>query len=212
MRTIGPFKQRLLVLFSVIVTSTQIANAQTPIATGEIGSTVAISAAVEHNSGSSGSNVSPSVSASTQATSPPSTLICRMGGNMVWSLVNQFDVVQTQINGQNVRVPVVAALFEQLKFARGGAAGRDGASLQPGYCGWIARAMTASDPELLVADVDKFTFQATVQWGNGSTIKGETTMGGGSLNFQNKQVFSVQVTLFGGVMLKVAPGTKPKAL
>src|SRR5258708_37888084 len=45
------------------------------------------------------------------------TLICRMGGNMVWTLVNQFELMQTQINGKNVRVPVVVALFHQLKFA-----------------------------------------------------------------------------------------------
>jgi hypothetical protein len=135
-----------------------------------------------------------------------------MGGNMVWTLVNQFNVVQTQINGKNVRVPVIAALFDQLKFARGGAAQRDGSGLQPGYCGWIDRPMTASDPDMLVADADGFMFNETVLWGNGSTIKGETTMFGGSLSFQNKQVFSMQVTVFNGVMLKVVPGTKPKAL
>jgi len=130
---------------------------------------------------------------------------------MVWTLINQFELVQTQINGKNVRVPVVVALFDQLKFARGGAS-RDGSNLQPGYCGWNDRAMTAADPDMLVADADGFMFNETVQWGNGSTIKGETTMFGGSLSFQNKQVFSMQVTLFNGVMLKVVPGTKPKAL
>jgi hypothetical protein len=135
-----------------------------------------------------------------------------MGGNMVWTLVNQFELMQTQINGKNVRVPVVVALFDQLKFFRGGAAQADGASLQPGYCGWTDRAMTAKDPDTLVADADSFMFNETVQWGNGSTIKGETTMFGGSLSFQNKQVFSMQVTLFNGVMLKVVPGTKPKAI
>jgi len=135
-----------------------------------------------------------------------------MGGSMVWTLVNQFEVIQTQINGKNVRVPVVVALFDQLKFFRGGAAQPDGSGLQPGYCGWSDRAMTAKDPDTLVADADGFMFNETVQWGNGSTIKGETTMFGGSLSFQNKQAFSMQVTLFNGVMLKVVPGTKPKAL
>jgi hypothetical protein len=134
-----------------------------------------------------------------------------MGGNMVWTLVNQIELMQTQINGKSVRVPVVVALFDQLRFARGGAS-RDGASLQPGSCGWADRAMTATDPDTLVADADGFMFNETVQWGNGSTIKGETTMFGGSLSFQNKQVFSMQVTVFNGVMLKVVPGTKPKAL
>ena len=58
----------------------------------------------------------------------------------------------------------------------------------------------------------RFMFNETVLWGNGSTTRGKTTMFGGSLSFQNKQVFSMQVTLFNGVMLKVVPGTKPKAL
>lgn len=131
---------------------------------------------------------------------------------MVWTLVNQFELMQTQLNGKNVRVPVVTALFDQLRFARGLAPVRDLAALQPGYCGWPDRTMTASDPDMLVADADGFTFQETVLWGNGSTTRGETTMSGGSLSFQNKQVFSVQVTVFNGVMLKMVPGTKPKAL
>jgi hypothetical protein len=136
-----------------------------------------------------------------------------MGGNMVWTLVSQFDVVQTQINGQNVRVPVVVDLFDQLKFARSGAPiSPDASNLQPGYCGFANRAIAPSDPDTVVADADKFTFQETVLWGNGSTIRGETTMGGGSLNFQNKQAFSMQVVLWNGVMWKVAPGTKPTPL
>jgi hypothetical protein len=167
-----------------------------------------------------GSSKSPSNSAPSNGAAPEqrppatpsSTLVCRMGGNMVWTLINQFELMQTQINGKNVRVPVVVALFDQLKFFRGGAAQADGAGLQPGYCGWSDRAMTAKDPDTLVADADGFMFNETVQWGNGSTIKGETTMFGGSLSFQNKQVFSMQVTLFNGVMLKVVPGTKPKAI
>jgi hypothetical protein len=136
-----------------------------------------------------------------------------MGGNMVWTLVNQFELVQTQINGKNVRVPVVDALFDQLKFARSGTAvAPDASNLQPGYCGFSNRAIASSDPDTDVADDDAFTFQETVLWGNGSTLKGETTMSGGSLSFQNKQAFSMQVILWNGAMWKVVPGTKPKAL
>jgi hypothetical protein len=141
------------------------------------------------------------------------TLICRMGGGMVWTLVNQFDVVSTQLAGKNVRVPVVVALFDQLKFAKSGALAQpDASNLQPGFCGFTDRAMTASDPDTVICDDDDFMFNETVLWGNGSTIKGETTMFGGSLSFQNKQPFSMQVTLFNGVQWKVATGTKPKQL
>lgn len=140
-------------------------------------------------------------------------LICRMGGNMVWTLVNQFELVQTQINGKNVRVPVVDALFDQLKFARSGAAvSPDASNLQPGSCGFSNRAITGSEPDTVIADDDGFTFQETVLWGNGSTLKGETTMSGGVLSFQNKQAFSMQVMLWNGVQWKVVPGTQPKAL
>jgi len=167
-------------------------------------------------SGSASSSNNTSTGNSTAGQKTPAgglsaTLVCRMGGSMVWTLVNQFELMQTQINGKTVRVPVVVALFDQLKFTRGGAS-RDGAALQPGSCGWADRAMTATDPDTLIADADGFTFNETVLWGNGSTIKGETTMSGGSLSFQNKQVFSMQVTVFNGVMLKVVPGTKPKVL
>lgn len=140
-------------------------------------------------------------------------LVCRMGGSMVWTLVNQFDVVQTQLAGKNVRVPVVVALFDQLKFSKSGAPAQpDASNLQPGYCGFTDRAMGASDPDTVVCDADDFMLNETVLWGNGSTIKGETTMFGGSLSFQNKQPFSMQVTLWNGVQWKVAAGTKPKAL
>ncbi len=140
-------------------------------------------------------------------------LICRMGGNMVWTLVNDFEVVQTEINGKNVRVPVINALFDQLKFARSGATVQsNAANLQPGYCGFADRAIASSDPDTVIADDDAFSLQETVQWGNGSTIAGETTMGGGVLSFQNKQAFSMQVMLWNGVQWKVVPGTKPKAL
>ena len=40
---------------------------------------------------------------------------------MVWSVINQMDAVQTQINGKNVRVPVINALFAQLVLTRAGA-------------------------------------------------------------------------------------------
>jgi hypothetical protein len=141
------------------------------------------------------------------------TLVCRMGGAMVWTLVNQFDVVQTQLVGKSVRVPVVVALFDQLKFARSTAPAQpDGSNLQPGYCGFTDRALTAADPDTIVCDADDFMFNETVLWGNGSTIKGETTMFGGSLSFQNKQAFSMQVTLWNGVQWKVVAGTKPKAI
>ncbi len=147
------------------------------------------------------------------AAGPSSTFVCRMGGNMVWTLINQLEVVQTQINGKNVRVPIVVALFDQLKFARAlTPVSRNAANLQPGYCGLTDRVMTASDPDTVVADADGFTFQETVLWGNGSTIKGATTMSGGSLSFQNKQAFTMEVVLWNGVQWKVVPGTKPKAI
>ena len=206
-----------LFLSSVLIVSSALhAAAQTPTPAPRPGTKVGASPATggtnPSTSSSAGASNSSTSSQKPPAGAQPATLICKMGGNMVWTLVNQFELVQTQINGKNVRVPVVVALFDQLKFGRGGAAQRDGSGLQPGSCGWTDHAMTAADPDTLVADADSFMFNETVLWGNGSTTKGETTMFGGSLSFQNKQVFSMQVTLFNGVMLKVVPGTKPKAL
>lgn len=155
---------------------------------------------------------------SNTSTSPPAggqsaTLVCRMGGNMVWTLVNQFGLVETQLGGKNMRVPVALALFDQLKFARGKAPAQpDGSNLDPGTCSFRDRGMTAADPDTVVCDADGFVFNETVQWGNGSTLGGETTMSGGSLSFQNKQPFSMQVTLWGGIQWKVVAGTKPKAI
>jgi hypothetical protein len=132
---------------------------------------------------------------------------------MRWSLVSQFDVEQTQINGKTVRVPVVVALFDQLLFARGAApAAADGSNLQPGTCSFRDRAMTAADPDKVVADVDDFMLQQNVLWGNGSTLRSEATVFGGALSFQNKQAFSMQVALINGTAWKVSPGTKPKAI
>jgi len=161
------------------------------------------------STGASGSTASEQTPAGDQK----NTLICRMGGNMVWTLVNQFELMPTQINGKSVRVPVVVALFDQLKFARNGATVQpDAANLLPGSCGFSNRAMTSSDPDTVVADADNFTINETVLWGNGSTIRGETTMSGGSLSFQNQQAFSMPVMLWGGVQWKVVPGVQPKAL
>jgi len=210
------FASSVFVSSIFIVSFTIDATAQTPTPAPRPGTKVGASTASGGTNPSTGSSAGASNSSTSSQKPPaggqPATLICKMGGNMVWTLVNQFELVQTQINGKNVRVPVVVALFDQLKFGRGGAAQRDGSGLQPGSCGWTDHAMIAADPDTLVADADSFMFNETVLWGNGSTIKGETTMSGGSLSFQNKQVFSMQVTVFNGVMLKVVPGTKPKAL
>ena len=216
MRRKNLFASSVFVSSILIVSFAVDATAQTPAAGPRPGPKAGASPATGGTGSSTGSSAGASNSSTSSQKPPangqPTTLICRMGGNMVWTLVNQFELVQTQLNGKNVRVPVVVALFDQLKFARGGAAQRDGSSLQPGSCGWTDHAMTAADPDTLIADADSFMFNETVLWGNGSTTRGETTMSGGSLSFQNKQVFSMQVTLFNGVMLKVVPGTKPKAL
>ena len=141
------------------------------------------------------------------------TLVCRMGGSMVWKLVNQFNLVETQLAGKNVRVPVVVALFDQLKFAKSGAPAQpDASNLQPGYRGFTDRAMGASDPDTVVCEDDGFMLNETVLWGNGSTLKGETTMFGGALSFQNKQAFAMPVALWNGIQWKVVAGAKPKAL
>ena len=141
------------------------------------------------------------------------TLVCRMGGEMRWSLLNQFDVLQTQINGKTVRVPVIVSLFDQLMFAKSGMVVKpDGSNLQPGQCGFTDRPMSALDPDRVLADNDDFMLQQNVLWGNGSTLRSEATMFGGSLNFQNKQVFSMQVTPLNEKQLKVVAGTKPKAV
>ena len=140
------------------------------------------------------------------------TLICRMGGEMNWSLVSQFDVVQTQLNGKNVRVPVVQALFDQLLYAKGGPAKPDGSGLLPGQCGWADRAMAATEPDRVIADSDDFMLRQNVLWGNGSTLRSEAVVFGGRLSFQNKQVFSMQVAPLDGKQFKVVAGTYPKAL
>ena len=143
----------------------------------------------------------------------PATLICRMGGDMNWSLVNQFDVVSAQVNGKNVRLPVIVALFDQLLFKKSGVPVKpDASNLEPGVCGWPDRAMSAAEPGRVIAESDDFMLQSNVRWGNGSTVGGGTTMFGGSLSFQNKQAFSMQVTLLSPEQFKVVSGTKPKAL
>jgi hypothetical protein len=140
------------------------------------------------------------------------TLVCRMGGEMRWSLAAQFDVIQTQLDGKSVRVPVVKALLDQLMFGRATFVVKpDASNLAPGQCGFTDRAMTAADPDTVVADDDDFLLRQNVLWGNGSTLRSEATVFGGSLSFQNKQAFTMQVTTVGN-RLKVVAGTKPKAL
>lgn len=141
------------------------------------------------------------------------TLICRMGGEMRWSLVGVFDLVQTQINGKQARLPVVQSLFDQLLYARATAPAKaDGSGLLPGQCGWADRAMGAAEPDRVIADTDDFMLRQNVIWGNGSTLKGEAVVFGGRLNFQNKQVFSMQVAQPDPKQFKVVAGTYPKAL
>jgi hypothetical protein len=142
------------------------------------------------------------------------TLVCRIGGSMVWSVVTQLEAVPTQINGRNVRVPVVNALFAQLVFAKAGiAVAPDGTGLAPGVCGWTDRGMTAAEPGRVTENINTFNFQETVIWGNGSTLRGETTMSGGHLNPQNKAVFTMTVIREpGAVEYQVMPGTAPKVL
>src|SRR5258707_7993265 len=195
------------VLFTVACVSE--ASAQTAAPTPTPRPAIRIPGRPRPSTGTSGSTTSTQAPGGDQQ----KTLICRMGGNMVWTLVNQFELVQTQINGKNVRVPVVAALFDQLKFASSAEVVQpDASNLPPGFCGFSNRAMTSADPDTVVADADNFTINETVLWGNGSTIKGETTMSGGMLSFQNKQAFSMPVMLWSGVQWKVARGTQPKVL
>lgn len=167
--------------------------------------------------GAGGNNSGPAGGGAAGSTAPGGkaaggTLICRMGGEMRWSLVSQFGVVQTQLNGKTVRVPVVQALFDQLLYAKGGPAKADGSGLQPGQCGWPERAMAAADPDRVIADDDDFMLRQNVPWGNGSTIRSEAVVFGGALNFQNKQVFSMQVVPLDDKQFKVVAGTHPKAL
>lgn len=149
--------------------------------------------------------------APTQA-QPARTLVCRMGGEMRWSLLAQFDVVQTQLNGKAARVPVIVALFDQLLFGRSSTAAKpDGSGLQPGQCAWPDRGLSPAEPDRVVADVEDFMLRQNVLWGNGSTLRSEATVFGGALSFQNKQAFTMQVTVIGD-KFRVAAGTKPKAL
>src|SRR5437763_3422461 len=116
------------------------------------------------------------VTLTAQAQKSTATLVCRMGGSMVWSLVNQMDAVRTQINGKDVRVPVVSALFAQLVFARAAApVSPTGAGLAAGTCGWTDRAMAQKEPNRVIEQLDTATFQATVLYGNGSTVGGGTS-------------------------------------
>jgi hypothetical protein len=142
------------------------------------------------------------------------TLVCRMGGSMVWSVISQLQTVPMEVNGKTVRVPVVNALFAQLVFGRGGQATDNGATLQPGSCGWTDRPMRANEPNRVTQNIDSFTFQETVQWGNGSTLSGATTMSGGDLNPQNKAVFSMVVTRDdpGTFEYQVLAGTRPTVI
>jgi hypothetical protein len=144
-----------------------------------------------------------------------STLVCRMGGKMMWTIDNNISLVQTQLNGQNVRVPVVVGLTDRLKFAKSAVPAKpDASNLAPGVCGLTERAMTASDPDQVISTgYNDFTLKRTRLWDGESLSVEETTMLGGSLNdFFVKQPFSMQVTLFPGNLWKVVDGTKPKPL
>jgi hypothetical protein len=145
-----------------------------------------------------------------QGASGQATLVCRMGGNMVWSVITMFNAVSTQLGGKNVRVPVINALFAQLVFERYSAAvPPGGAGLPAGRCGWTDRAMTPTEPNQVVENLDSFQIQETVMWGNGSTLKGETTLSGGHLDFQNNAVFSMVVTRPAAGQFQVVSGTTP---
>ena len=143
-----------------------------------------------------------------------SMLICRMGGAMTSSVVTSVEVVPTNINGKNVRVPNVTALFAQLIFSKASApVAPDGAGLSPGVCGWTDRAMSADEPNRVIERLDEYTINSSVLWGNGSTIGGSTTFSGGHLHQQNKAVFAISVTRTpGDVQFYVAEGTTPKVV
>jgi hypothetical protein len=140
------------------------------------------------------------------------TLVCRMGGAMVWSYISQIDIVPSNLNGKQVRVPVVAASFAQLLFSKAKtAAGETGETLLPGTCAWSDRPMRADEPARLIERSDSFTMQQTVRWGNGSTVGGSTSFSGGNLDQQNKAVFKMTVMRgTGDVQLYVTDGTSPK--
>lgn len=143
------------------------------------------------------------------------TLICRMGGGMVWSVVSQLDAISTQINGKNVKVPVITAQFAQLIFGKSKTpVAADGTGLASGSCGWTDRGMTAAEPGRVVQDVSSATIHGTVLWGKGSTVGGATTLSGGDLDQPNHTVFTMQVTrgASADVQFRVVPGTKVKVL
>jgi hypothetical protein len=143
------------------------------------------------------------------------TLVCRMGGSMVWSVINQMDTMQTQINGKTVRIPVISALFAQLIFNKATVAvSPTGVGLSAGTCGWTDRGMSATEPNRVIEQLDRATFQATVMYGNGSTIQGGTSMGGGHLNPQNNHVFTMTVARdpTNHTQLMIAAGTAVKVL
>src|SRR5205809_4078473 len=94
------------------------------------------------------------------------TLVCHMGGTMVWSVISQLQTVPMEINGRTQRVAVANALFAQLVFGRGKQAVNNGAALAPGTCGWTDRAMLPTEPNRITENIDSFTFQETVVWGN----------------------------------------------
>jgi hypothetical protein len=54
--------------------------------------------------------------------------------------------------------------------------------------------MMQKEPNRVIEQLDTATFQATVLYGNGSTVGGGTSMGGGHLNPQINSVFTMSVT------------------
>jgi hypothetical protein len=155
------------------------------------------------------------LSAHAQRPGEQATLICRMGGQMVWSVINQLDTMQTQINGKNVRIPIVSALFAQLIFNKATiAVPANGVGLSAGTCGWADRGMTPKEPNRVIEQLNGATIQATVRYGNGSTVGGGTSMGGGHLNPQNNSVFTMTVTrdATADVQFMIVPGTVPKVI
>jgi len=139
------------------------------------------------------------------------TLVCRMGGEMVWSTFSQVGTETTQINGKTVRIPIIKALFAQLVFKRSNVPVKsDGSNLQAGACGWTDRAMTAEEPGKVIEDADDFVIQKTVIWGNGSTLRDAMNFTASRLQFPNKAVFSMEVDRTAKDQFKVLDGTQSR--
>ncbi|HEX8503410.1 MAG TPA: hypothetical protein VF659_22695 [Pyrinomonadaceae bacterium] len=141
------------------------------------------------------------------------TLVCRMGGDMIWTTTADFGVMPAQLEGQKVRVPVIISAFEELRFAKSAEQAKpDGSNVLLGTCGFTHRLMNASDPPAVLFQLNRFQIYRSVIRKGGAVVANDTYLASGEFQFSTNQAFSMEVKEFSNYLWQVVEGTHPKPL